>query len=252
MPDPQFDRLMQVAKLLLMVGALAAALAIGAYVAVFAPGSDYSLSRSDGNWSNFGSYVGGVLGPAFAFLAFVAVLVTVWLQAKQLEHTKKQAQLEELQRVVAAVSKIIDDLLAQPAGSASPSALAQSTERSVFVVLSAAGTAALASTADYVVNASNSAVIQSAKDSLLLQASSLLIELQQLVWCLDEYEREGGSMTVARFYRNRYSAVVCWLDAIELASSSERVQTYFKPKEFRQFLLPTNPSTMSNRAASSL
>ena len=238
MADPQLGRLMQVAKLLLIAGTLAAAVAIGAYVAVFAPESGYTLSRSDGNWSNFGSYVGGVLGPAFAFLAFVAVLVTVWLQAKQLEHARKQAQLEELQRVVSAVSKIIDDLLAQPAGPTS--SLAQSNERTVFIVLSAAGTAALASTADYVVNASNSAVIRSARDSLLLQASSLLIELQQLVWCLDEYEREGGSLTVARFYRNRYSAVVCWLDAIELASSSERVQTYFKPKEFRQFLLRTD------------
>lgn len=239
MPDPQIARLIQVARIMLVAGALAAALAIGAYVAVFAPVSGYSLSRSDSSWSNFGSYVGGILGPVFAFLAFVAVLVTVWLQAKQLEHTKKQAQLEELQRVVAAVSKIIDDMLAQPAGPASSPSIAPNGACTVFIILSAAGTAALASTADYVLVASNNTVIRSAKDSLLLQASSLLIELHQLVWCLDEYEREGGSLTVAKFYKNRYNAVVCWLDAIELAGSSERVQEYFRPKEFRQFLAHT-------------
>jgi len=238
MPDPHITRLLYVAKLLLVVGALAAALAIGAYVLVFAPASGYSLSTSDSTWSNFGSYVGGVLGPVFAFLAFIAVLVTVWLQAKQLEHAKRQAQLEELQRVVAAVSKIIDDLLAQPAGSAGAASSPQNPERTVFTVLSAAGTAALASTPDYIVSASNNTLVRSAKDSLLLQSSSLVIELHQLVWCLTEYEREGGSLTVAKFYKSRYNAVVCWLDSIGLASSSERVQEYFRPKEFRQFLVP--------------
>ena len=243
MAELHTKRLMLIVKLMVTVGVVAVAAAVGAYIAVFAPASQYTLSRSDGAWSNFGSYVGGVLGPAFAFLAFAAVLVTVWLQARQLEFARKQAHLEELQRVVAGVSKMIDDLLSQPAGPSTILAVPQGGERTVFVVLSAAGTAALASASEYLVEARNATIIRAARESLLLQASSLLIELQQLAWCLEEYEREGGSATVVKFYRDRYSAVVCWLDAIELAGASKRVQDYYKPKAFRQFLVRADQAT---------
>ena len=229
-------QLKRTATLMLVVGVIAVVLTVGAYVVIIGSAAGFTLSTSDGNWSNFGSYVGGVLGPSFAFLAFVAVLVTVWLQAQQLELTKQQSHLEELQRVIATVSKTLDDLLVQPAGPIGNQPVAANAERTVFIVLSAAGTAALNTTSDYIVSARNSTVIQSAKDALLLQVGSLSIELQQLVWCLQEYEKEGGSSTVSEFYKRRYSAVVCWLDASELAKPSERVLEYFKPKDFQKFL----------------
>ena len=229
-------RMIRLASMMLLVGVLVAVLAIGAYFLVFAPASRYSLSRTDGAWSNFGSYVGGVLGPTFALLAFLAVLLTVWLQAKQLESSRRQAHLEELQRVVATIAKTIDDMLVQSAGS---NALVPTmAERTVFNVLSAAGTAALVAALDYIVGAKNSTIVQAAKDSLLVQSQSLLIEMHQLVWCLEQYELEGGSPTVVEFYKRRYNPIVCWLDAIDLVNHSERIQSYFKPREFRKFLVP--------------
>ena len=234
------DQLSRAAKWLLFGGTLCVVLVVGAYVIVLAPSSGYSLSRSDGVWANFGTYVGGMLGPVFAFLAFVGVLATVWLQVQQLQHLKSQAHLEELQRVIATVSKSIDDLLVQPAGPATGQSFSQNSERTVFVMLSAAGTAALTAmrnNLDATLLASNNTVINVAKDSLLLQSNSLLIELQQLVWCLEEYEQNSGSQTVAKFYKNRYAAVVCWLDAINLANSSARVQKYFDPRSHRQFMV---------------
>jgi uncharacterized membrane protein len=239
MPDLSTGRLKKAAAVLLVLAAFAVVLAVGAYVVNFGPASGFNLSRSDGAWSNFGSYLGGVLSPAFAFLAFIAVLVTVWLQAKQLEHAKQQSHLEELQRVVAVVSKTIDDLLAQPAGPSSNRPVATLAELTVYDVLSAAGTRALNTTTDWITRANNSALIQFSKDTLLLQAGTLLIELEQLVWCLQEYEKEGGSSTVADFYKRRYDAIVCWLDLLERLNSSGRVHDYFKPKDFRQYLSPS-------------
>jgi hypothetical protein len=228
--------MIRLASLMLVVGVCVAVLAIGAYFFVFGPTSDYRLSRTDSAWSNFGSYVGGVLGPTFALLAFLAVLLTVWLQAKQIEGSRKQAHLEELQRVIATVAKTIDDALAQSAG---PNTLVPAmAERTVFNVLSAAGTAALTTASDQMLTVKGSTIVQAAKDSLLLQSQSLLIEMQQLVWCLEQYEIEDGSPTVVDFYKRRYNPVICWLDAIDLVNSSERIQNYFKPKEFREFLVP--------------
>ena len=41
------------------------------------------FSNDSGTWSDFGSYVGGVLGPLFAMLSFLAVVFTLWTQGRQ-------------------------------------------------------------------------------------------------------------------------------------------------------------------------
>ena len=236
MRDPLSKYSLRIALALLIFGLMAALAAISAYVGVFAVESGFTLSRTDQSWSNFGSYLGGVLGTMFAFLAFVAVLFTVWLQAKQLDNAKVQSHLEELQRVIASVAANVDALLAQPPGLSNEASDFRNTERTVFTILSAAGAAALRSTPDYIVEASNNNLIRISKDAILLQAGTLSIELNQLVWCLEEYLREGGSKTVSKFYVIRYTAVVCWLDALELVHLSLLLQAYFKPKESRQHL----------------
>ncbi len=42
----------------------------------------------------FGDYVGGTLGAAYGFLAFIGVLFTIELQRQHIEHGKKQAHIE--------------------------------------------------------------------------------------------------------------------------------------------------------------
>ena len=98
---------------MLAVGTLLATLAVAVYVFTFGPNSGFSLSPTDGAWSNFGSYIGGVLGPVFSFLAFAGVLLTVWLQAQQLDESRAQANLQEIQRVLSSLATRIDELLAQ-------------------------------------------------------------------------------------------------------------------------------------------
>jgi uncharacterized membrane protein len=51
-------------------------------------GSD--LSRSHTDWAEFGDYVGGALGPIFALLALIALLITMRLQSKELALSSKE------------------------------------------------------------------------------------------------------------------------------------------------------------------
>ena len=82
-------------------------LAIGLYR--FKLGGELSNSPTD--WSVFGSYVGGVLGPLVSFVTLLAVLKTVYLQRELLD-----SQREELERM----NKIQSDtFLAQKAQSQS-------------------------------------------------------------------------------------------------------------------------------------
>ena len=54
-------------------------------------GMDLSSDKND--WAVFGTYLGGVLGPAYTLLAFAAFLFTIHQQ-------RRQAMLEELQDVM--------------------------------------------------------------------------------------------------------------------------------------------------------
>ncbi|WP_162094797.1 hypothetical protein [Pseudomonas chlororaphis] len=71
------------------------AVAIFAYRYKF--GGDLSGNSSD--WSNFGSYIGGVFGPLISFVTLLAVLRTVYLQRELLDTQRDEFQsMQVLQR----------------------------------------------------------------------------------------------------------------------------------------------------------
>ena len=45
------------------------------------------LSGDHSRWAQFGDYLGGVLSPIFAFLGFLALLVTIYIQTRELRHS---------------------------------------------------------------------------------------------------------------------------------------------------------------------
>jgi uncharacterized membrane protein len=61
--------------------------ALGLYLFAF---GTLSLSTTPGDWGVFGDYVGGVLGAVSGVFALAALLVTVVLQARNLEYTKQE------------------------------------------------------------------------------------------------------------------------------------------------------------------
>jgi hypothetical protein len=65
-------------------GLIVAVIVVVVYVLNF----DGRLSDDPTAWGAFGDYVGGVLNPVFAFLAFIALLLTIILQSRELELTR--------------------------------------------------------------------------------------------------------------------------------------------------------------------
>ncbi len=238
MYKPLSDKLFKSATLLLSFGFVFALIVVGAYFSIFGPQSGYTLAASDAAWSNFGSYVGGVLGPIFSFLAFVGVLLTVYLQAMQLDSVRSQGNHEEIQRVASTISSRIDSLLAQAPNKNIDDYRLRDAPITIFTLISGAGSVALASSSDYIVQASRDKLIANSKAAIETEVGTIALELDQLVWCLEQYEKQSGSTTVVEFYKRRYNAVVCWLDAIGELDSDHRVQGYFQPKTFRQYLEP--------------
>lgn len=225
---------------LLVLGAIPALSVVLFYVWHFAPLSGYALSNEHNAWSDFGSYFGGLLGVWFAFLAFSGVLFTVLLQAEQLRHARAQAHLDELQRVISGVASNIDSVLNSTPTIIPTHRNYTGVKPTVFTVVSGGGTAALTTTDDHILEASRQQLLASSKDAISLQAGVLGIELDQLVWCLQEYAAASGSPVVAQFYRRRYRAIICWLDAMGFLPDHERIQQYFKPSEMREYLKPSN------------
>lgn len=237
-PSPVSPPLRKLAVALLAVGGVAAIGAVSAYVWNFAPASGYSIASGDAAWSNFGSYLGGVLGPAFSFLAFLGVLLTVWLQAQQLDITRNQANLEEVQRVVSSLSTRIDELLALNSSRLLRHSRFRDDPITVFSAISGAGTAALTKPDSFISEASRDQLIREVLDHFSGPLTAIGLELDHLTWCLRQYEDGGGSAIVRKYYFRRYLALVVWLHALGLVSSHVEVQRFFDPEANRWLLEP--------------
>lgn len=71
-------------------------LSVSAYLSVFHGG----LSRAPDNWSAFGSFFGGVLGPIVSLVTLFAILITIDLQKRLLSNqTQEFESLSALQRL---------------------------------------------------------------------------------------------------------------------------------------------------------
>jgi hypothetical protein len=227
-------------RLLLLLLALATVISVivlALYVYKF---GDLPFSSQSSDWGQFGDYVGGTLGTWFAFLAFVGVLGTVWLQYRQLEDAAVRTRLEELQRLINSVSSRADTILDSPPSMPIGHFAINLTNLpqyplSVFNVIAIGGTVALADASRQTADNRAEKIAQAAS-SVQREVNLVVIELTQLVWCLEKYASAGGADDIAEFYKRRYRAVVCWIDSLGLLSGGPDVERYFEPKKIRAHL----------------
>jgi uncharacterized membrane protein len=99
---------------LLAIGAVAAVSVQAIYLYKFSSWP-IALSNDPAVWGQYGDYIGGLLNPIFSSLAFGGLVVTIVLQARQIDEGKHNAELEEMQRVQSTVAARIDQLLASTA-----------------------------------------------------------------------------------------------------------------------------------------
>ena len=210
-------RLAKACSQLMALGAATSVCVSGIYFYKFAPGHWFELSSSQEVWSAYGTFVGGVLGPSFSFLAFIAVVFTVVLQARQLDTLKDQAEFEEVQRVMSGIAARIDPLLAASVEHDSVIPLPLST------YLAKLGSRALG---DPNAQPMWNDALDIIKRSVAVSATPLDIELNNLSWCLRRYRDIGGSGTVLDYYRFRYGPYVAWLAALDLMTSEIALEVF--------------------------
>lgn len=230
------------------LGALATWVVYGIYIYNFAPGQWFKPSQNPADWGVFGDYVGGLLNPLFSFLAFIGVIITVVLQAKQLEVVREQSNLEEIQRVMSTLSSRIDGLL-----SSAPSAPAEqyrnmaAPPKSVYELISALGTWRLnihsPDTTDWERWALTEDHLRKLQQTISGELTTICLEFEALAWTLNQYATEGGSEMVMKFYRYRHSSILVWLDAMSLIDEHGQIQKFFKTKESHQYM--TNKTTQT-------
>ena len=69
----------------------------------------WSLSPNGNDWIVFGTYIGGVLGPGFSALAFVALLLTLKVSQDSLDSAVNQQRVGELERALSGKMKEIEE-----------------------------------------------------------------------------------------------------------------------------------------------
>lgn len=84
-------------------------LASGAFYLFVGEGLPISTKGSD--WSAFGSYFGGVVGPIFSFLSTILLFYTIMQQSKNIEHVNSEALKLDMLRYVSRAEEEIEQWL---------------------------------------------------------------------------------------------------------------------------------------------
>lgn len=226
---------------LINIGAVAIIVVYGVYIYNFGPGQWFKPSPDPADWGVFGDFVGGLLNPLFSFLAFIGVIFTVALQARQLDIVREQANFEEIQRVLAALSSRIDSLLASK-----PTTLIEmygaEPQRTMLELVAGMGTRCLNKKYGIHTGSEESALEDENFKQLQQKISGELtligLELEALAWTLIRYSDAGGSELVIDFYKYRHEAVLIWMDVMGLLESHGQIQAFFKPKEGHVYMAP--------------
>jgi len=71
---------------LLFIGVIALVIG-GITITLYAQQFGNSISEKHGLWAEFGDYIGGVLGSIFAFFGLIALLLTLWIQGRELRRS---------------------------------------------------------------------------------------------------------------------------------------------------------------------
>jgi hypothetical protein len=212
------------------VAVLAFFLCVAAYAFKFGWPVHFAWSTDPEDWEHFGAYLGGTLGPIYALLAFVGVLMTVALQRRQIDDLRAQSTQQALQQLLATVSTKIDDTLRAPPTITTPETFKFLKDRwnavSVERLLSVGGRMVVQLAEQNPEALKHSNWVPEIKDYIGPEANALCREMDQLIGCLESYLSAGGSESIEAFYIARYAKVVTYLSALEFKVTSRVAQRF--------------------------
>lgn len=115
MPEPMSPDVL-LGKIRLLLGVILISAVFSAVVVIYqyAPQFPDYASNLHTVWGEFGSFVGGTLGPILSFFALLAVLSTLWLQGSQLEEGRvsadRNARISALSAQITAIGMLVQSL----------------------------------------------------------------------------------------------------------------------------------------------
>lgn len=197
---------------------------LGIYFYKFGPGNWFELSDDQQVWAHFGDFYSGLMGPFLSVVAFTGILVTILLQMKQLDLARQQAEIQEIQRVLASVSAQIDQLLSVvPTYYRAKGVInEEAAPLTLFNHISAIGTELLRNP-----SSTFTSTLRNVMQDIAMSVNAVSLELHSLSWALENYQGAGGSSTMVEFYKFRYGALIGWLEAMNAIDKSSRVHKVF-------------------------
>lgn len=171
---------------------------LGLYFWVFGPLSGYRLSETDQSWANFGSFLGGTVGPLLSAFALCALAITIRQQNKQLDQQSEQLEQQNIQIAQSQKQPYllqIQDLIAKT----SESILFQ---YHMDINTQGLGTLEKKSTIFKMLLNKQFWIL----DQIPFELKKIERDTSFLCHCFDAYIDSGGSDEVCNLYRDRISA----------------------------------------------
>ncbi|HHQ4467758.1 TPA: hypothetical protein ACSPZQ_001270 [Aeromonas veronii] len=212
------------------------------YFINFSSLSGYALSKDTQQWSDFGSYLGGI----YSWFAFTGILLTIHLQRSELEHLKKQAQLDELLKLANDIYEKIYSIIFSNVDvteftiqtlSLTPQEITYFKRCNTYALLGAAGKSALLPNTEE--NDINALMVSRARSLTRDSCFRTVIEAERLEWCLRQYMTLGGSGIMSEYYISRLSLVLANISLLKFTVTPE-VKSFFKVEETMNELISAN------------
>lgn len=185
-----------------------------------------SLSENNSDWGVFGDYLSGALGSILSFAAFVGVLWTINIQAKQLHLIRNQVALEEMQRLISYSSQRIDELLHQSLVSGFKDERLNG-KQTLFECLAAAGTLKDREKLNLELQEEEKYILKQFKNLSSGLVPRLQIELNCLSWAIDKHQARGGDKEVFGFYIQKYIFLLYWMYKLEILEENSSAHKTF-------------------------
>ncbi|WP_393936775.1 hypothetical protein [Aeromonas rivipollensis] len=163
--------------------------------------SKYSWHNNQ-SWANFGSFIGGTIGPIISCFAFFGVWKTYTLQNEQLQLTNKQRKSEDLQRLISSTYERIENILEKKVDALSKMIEKPEDNRLFSIDETIALLTVLYS--DENKDPNKDAERTSIKSMISIELASIAFNIEQLSLLLDHQMMVFNENTVADFYIFRY------------------------------------------------
>lgn len=210
-------------------------LCVAGYFIRFGGFLHYPISPNQADWGTFGDFVGGVLNPIYAFLAFAGVVYTVLLQKDQINEIKKQQRINQLDTRMLGISDRIDKALYErrytPRNSPEDNA-------DVFTVLRAISDISLR--AEMNPDGHDAMVYDTERETIVNRISYDITYIQEqlllLIWCIDKFGSNEETQTLEEFYVGKYRHTVYMMKQIQHLYLDD-VDSFFKPDEVKASII---------------